>query len=167
VRSMRVAADAAGVLLVTGDTKVVDRGKGDQIFINTAGIGVIEHSQVVRPSEVRPGDTVILMLGSANTDPGEFGETADDFDVDREANRHLAFGDPLEFWRIALSLQPCLLGSLDTGLEGLQIVECIRRLGRPRGGTLVRCTKICPYQLSGSPWCSGGWISWRRNSSHG
>jgi cytochrome P450 len=39
-----------------------------------------------------PGDTVILMLGSANTDPGEFGETADDFDVDREANRHLAFG---------------------------------------------------------------------------
>lgn len=42
--------------------------------------------------QMSPGDTVILMLGSANTDPGEFGDTADDFDVDREANRHLAFG---------------------------------------------------------------------------
>ena len=39
-----------------------------------------------------PGDTVILMLGSANTDPDEFGPTAAEFDPDREANRHLAFG---------------------------------------------------------------------------
>jgi hydrogenase expression/formation protein HypE len=37
--SMREAADAAGVTLVTGDTKVVDRGKADKIFINTSGIG--------------------------------------------------------------------------------------------------------------------------------
>ena len=37
----------AGVQLVTGDTKVVDRGKGDGIYINTAGIGVIEHDQVI------------------------------------------------------------------------------------------------------------------------
>jgi cytochrome P450 len=52
---------------------------------------------VAKPTELHgvqmsPGDTVILMLGSANTDPDEFGATANDFDLDREANRHLAFG---------------------------------------------------------------------------
>ncbi len=60
VDSMRAAAIAAGVSLVTGDTKVVDRGKGDGLYVNTAGIGVIEHEQVVAPSSVRPGDVVIL-----------------------------------------------------------------------------------------------------------
>jgi hydrogenase expression/formation protein HypE len=60
VQSMRITAHAAGVDLVTGDTKVVDRGKGDGIFINTAGIGVIEHDRVIAPSSVRPGDAILL-----------------------------------------------------------------------------------------------------------
>lgn len=60
VRSMRQAADEAGVQLVTGDTKVVDRGKGDGIFINTAGVGVIEHDLVIGPQSIRPGDAIIL-----------------------------------------------------------------------------------------------------------
>lgn len=60
VRSMRDAADASGVQLVTGDTKVVDRGKGDGIFLNTAGIGVIEHAGIIAPSQVQPGDLVLL-----------------------------------------------------------------------------------------------------------
>ena len=60
VQSMKAAAAAAGVALVTGDTKVVDRGKGDEIFINTAGVGVIEHDLVIGPKQVRPGDAVIL-----------------------------------------------------------------------------------------------------------
>jgi hydrogenase expression/formation protein HypE len=60
LRSMRDAADAAGVSLVTGDTKVVDRGKGDQIFINTSGIGVIAPSIDIRPSRARVGDKVII-----------------------------------------------------------------------------------------------------------
>jgi hydrogenase expression/formation protein HypE len=60
VQSMRRAADAAGVHLVTGDTKVVDRGKGDEIFINTAGVGVIEHDLSISPGEVRAGDAVLL-----------------------------------------------------------------------------------------------------------
>ncbi len=60
VNSMRAAADAACVQLVTGDTKVVDRGKGDEIFINTAGVGVIEHDLSISPASVRPGDAVIL-----------------------------------------------------------------------------------------------------------
>jgi len=59
-QSMRMAADAAGVQIVTGDTKVVDRGKGDGIFINTAGIGVIDHDQIIAPTSVRPGDAVLL-----------------------------------------------------------------------------------------------------------
>ncbi|MBE7501928.1 MAG: hydrogenase expression/formation protein HypE [Verrucomicrobiales bacterium] len=58
--SMRVAAAAAGVALVTGDTKVVDKGKGDGLFINTAGIGVIEHERVITPRSVRPGDAVLV-----------------------------------------------------------------------------------------------------------
>lgn len=60
VQSMKRAADEAGVALVTGDTKVVDKGKGDEIFINTAGVGVIDHSLVIGPKQVRPGDAVIL-----------------------------------------------------------------------------------------------------------
>ncbi|MGE5360709.1 MAG: hydrogenase expression/formation protein HypE, partial [Bacteroidales bacterium] len=60
VASMRDAARAAGVEIVTGDTKVVDRGKGDGVFVNTAGIGVVEHDARIEPSSVRPGDAVIL-----------------------------------------------------------------------------------------------------------
>jgi hydrogenase expression/formation protein HypE len=60
VCSMQQAAAAAGVQLVTGDTKVVDRGKGDRIFINTAGIGVIDHGLTIAPGSVRAGDAVLL-----------------------------------------------------------------------------------------------------------
>ncbi len=58
--SMRTAADAAAVQIVTGDTKVVDRGKGDGIFITTAGVGQIEHSLAIAPTAVRAGDAVLL-----------------------------------------------------------------------------------------------------------
>jgi hydrogenase expression/formation protein HypE len=60
VRSMQSAAKEAGVELVAGDTKVVERGKGDGIFINTAGIGTVESSQPIAPARVRPGDAVLL-----------------------------------------------------------------------------------------------------------
>jgi hydrogenase expression/formation protein HypE len=60
VGSMRQAADLAGVRLVTGDTKVVDRGKGDGVFINTTGIGVIDHSLVIAPDRIQPGDQIII-----------------------------------------------------------------------------------------------------------
>jgi hydrogenase expression/formation protein HypE len=58
--SLRRAADAAGVAIVTGDTKVVERGKGDGIFINTSGIGVVEHATSLGPRQVRPGDAILL-----------------------------------------------------------------------------------------------------------
>jgi hydrogenase expression/formation protein HypE len=57
--SMGEAARAAGVALVTGDTKVVDRGKGDGIFLNTAGVGVVE-GPAVSAGQVREGDAVIV-----------------------------------------------------------------------------------------------------------
>ena len=60
VGSMRDAAQAAGVQFATGDTKVVDRGKADGLFVNTAGIGVVPSGVVIRPSEVRPGDAILL-----------------------------------------------------------------------------------------------------------
>jgi hydrogenase expression/formation protein HypE len=60
VRSMRAAADEAGVRIVTGDTKVVERGKGDEIFINTAGIGTCPAGVDPHPARVRPGDVVLV-----------------------------------------------------------------------------------------------------------
>ncbi|MEI6064167.1 MAG: hydrogenase expression/formation protein HypE [Pseudanabaena sp. ELA748] len=59
-QSMREAADIAGVQIVTGDTKVVDRGKGDDIFINTSGIGVIETDLDIGPRSIREGDVILL-----------------------------------------------------------------------------------------------------------
>lgn len=63
VRSMREAAEAAGVSIVTGDTKVVGRGGADKIFINTAGIGVIPEGIELSPRRMQPGD-VVLVSGS-------------------------------------------------------------------------------------------------------
>jgi hydrogenase expression/formation protein HypE len=60
VRSMQEACEAAGVILVTGDTKVVNRGSGDKVFINTSGVGSIEHTRVISADQVRAGDAVIL-----------------------------------------------------------------------------------------------------------
>jgi hydrogenase expression/formation protein HypE len=60
VCSMRDAAQRCGVQIITGDTKVVDKGKGDGLFINTAGIGVIEHDRTIAPPGVRPGDVVLV-----------------------------------------------------------------------------------------------------------
>ncbi|HEY1685766.1 MAG TPA: hydrogenase expression/formation protein HypE [Tepidisphaeraceae bacterium] len=60
VASMRQAADAAGVTLVTGDTKVVDRGKGDQIFITTSGIGAVPSHRNLSIRHARPGDKIIV-----------------------------------------------------------------------------------------------------------
>lgn len=58
--AMRKAADAAGVAIVTGDTKVVPKGKGDRIFINTSGIGAVEHDLRIDGSSARVGDKVIV-----------------------------------------------------------------------------------------------------------
>ncbi|MFM8005275.1 MAG: AIR synthase related protein, partial [Dolichospermum sp.] len=60
VDSMQKAAAKAGVQIVTGDTKVVNRGCADKLFINTAGIGVIPPNIDISPRHIRPGDVVII-----------------------------------------------------------------------------------------------------------
>ncbi|MBF0503679.1 MAG: hydrogenase expression/formation protein HypE [Candidatus Omnitrophica bacterium] len=68
VRSIRKAADAAGVKIVTGDTKVVERGKGDGIYINTSGIGIVECEGPIVPASVQAGDAILI-----NGDVGRHG----------------------------------------------------------------------------------------------
>ncbi len=60
VASMRRACDEAGVGLVTGDTKVVDRGKGDGVFITTSGIGLVPEGRSLSIHSARPGDCVLV-----------------------------------------------------------------------------------------------------------
>lgn len=60
VNSLKINCTNAGVKIVTGDTKVVDKGKGDGIFINTSGIGIIEHNLLIAPSEIKEGDLIFI-----------------------------------------------------------------------------------------------------------
>jgi len=60
VQSMAEAAKAAGVAIVTGDTKVVNRGSADKLFITTAGVGLVPDGLSISASNARPGDIVIL-----------------------------------------------------------------------------------------------------------
>ncbi|MBK8014318.1 MAG: hydrogenase expression/formation protein HypE [Deltaproteobacteria bacterium] len=60
VSSMQAVAREVGVQVVTGDTKVVERGRGDQIYINTTGVGLVEAGRQVAPNRVREGDVVLL-----------------------------------------------------------------------------------------------------------
>jgi hydrogenase expression/formation protein HypE len=59
-QALGTAAMAAGVKLVTGDTKVVDSGHGDGVYINTAGIGLVDERADIRPQRAAPGDVVIV-----------------------------------------------------------------------------------------------------------
>jgi hydrogenase expression/formation protein HypE len=60
VQAMQQAAQAVGVPIVTGDTKVVDRGKGDGVFINTTGLGRVPAGIELAPTRARPGDVIVL-----------------------------------------------------------------------------------------------------------
>lgn len=60
IKSIRVAADKAGVFIVTGDTKVVEKGKGDKIYINTSGVGLVHEKADIKISRIQNGDTIII-----------------------------------------------------------------------------------------------------------
>ncbi len=60
VESMRMAAQRVGVPIVTGDTKVVDKGKGDGVFINTTGVGIIPPGIHISPKRAQPGDLILI-----------------------------------------------------------------------------------------------------------
>ena len=60
IASIREAAELCDVAVITGDTKVVERGKGDGMFINTTAIGAVEHALNIHPIAVKPGDAVLV-----------------------------------------------------------------------------------------------------------
>ena len=60
VASMAAAAERCGVTIVTGDTKVVERGKADGLYVSTSGVGTLELAEPVDPAAIRPGDALLL-----------------------------------------------------------------------------------------------------------
>jgi hydrogenase expression/formation protein HypE len=125
VTSMREASANANVKLVTGDTKVVDKGKGDGIFINTSGIGVIEANVkgTIGPASVQPGDAVILS--------GDLG---------RHGIAILSVREGLEFESPILTdcanVWPAVEALLSAGIE----IHCLRDL--TRGGLATTLNEI-------------------------
>lgn len=111
--SMRQAAASAGVQLVTGDTKVVDRGKGDGMFITTAGIGLVQHELEIAPHRVRPGDAILL-----NGDLGRHGMAI------MAVREGLGFETPIV--SDCAPLAEVVLRLLDAGLH----IHCLRDLTR-------------------------------------
>lgn len=125
VSSMQAAAAKASVQLVTGDTKVVDKGKGDGIFVNTSGIGVVEASvkTSIGPQSVQPGDALIVS--------GDLG---------RHGIAILSMREGLEFESPILSdtdsVWPAVEALLNSGVK----VHCLRDL--TRGGLATTMNEI-------------------------
>ncbi|MCG3119761.1 MAG: Carbamoyl dehydratase HypE [bacterium] len=123
VQSLQQAAAAAGVQIVTGDTKVVDKGKGDGMFINTAGVGIIEHNLEIAPARVQRGDVLLL-----NGDLGRHGIAI------------MAVREGLEFESTIASdcvpLADLVLQLLAAGIE----IHCLRDL--TRGGLASALNEI-------------------------
>jgi hydrogenase expression/formation protein HypE len=115
VVSMRRAADEVGVRIVTGDTKVVDRGKGDGVFINTAGIGIVPPNVNIAPRRIRPGDAVIV-----SGDLGRHGVAV------MSVREGLSFETELASDCASLAGLVAPLLSADVGVE----VHCLRDLTR-------------------------------------
>jgi hydrogenase expression/formation protein HypE len=113
VNSMRDAALVADMPIVTGDTKVVDKGKGDGIFINTTGIGLVVAPNPIGPELVRPGDAVLV-----SGDLGAHGIAI------------LSVREGLEFEGAVssdtASLWPAVEALLEAGIE----IHCLRDLTR-------------------------------------
>lgn len=123
VQSMQRAAAEAGVQIVTGDTKVVDKGKGDGLFINTAGVGVIETDRDIRPAAVQPGDAVVL-----SGDVGRHGMAV------MSVREGLEFESPIE--SDCAPLAAMVKGLLQAGVA----VHCLRDL--TRGGLASALNEI-------------------------
>ena len=123
VCSMRDAARRCGVQIITGDTKVVDKGKGDGLFINTTGIGVIEHALTISPQNVQPGDAVIIS--------GDLG---------RHGMAIMAVREGLEFESAIESDSAPVHGPALALLEGGIEIHCMRDL--TRGGLASALNEI-------------------------
>ena len=125
VTSMQDAAAKANVKLVTGDTKVVDKGKGDGVFINTSGIGLIEANVkgTIGPASVQAGDAVIVS--------GDLG---------RHGIAILSVREGLEFESPILSDTDCVWPAVEALLNAGIEVHCLRDL--TRGGLATTLNEI-------------------------
>jgi hydrogenase expression/formation protein HypE len=123
VLSMQEAAEEARVEIVTGDTKVVDKGKGDGIFINTAGVGVVEHHLVINPSSVKPNDVIIL-----------------NGDIGRHGIAIMAHREGLEFETTIESDSAPLNGIVQNLIKAGLEIHCMRDL--TRGGLASALVEI-------------------------
>lgn len=130
VQSMKKAAEHASVQIVTGDTKVVDKGKGDGVFINTTGVGIIEHNLSIQPSSVEPGDVILI-----NGDIGRHGMAI------MAVREGLSFESPIE--SDSAPLAELVLKLLDEGIE----VHCLRDL--TRGGLASALNEIAATRKIG------------------
>jgi hydrogenase expression/formation protein HypE len=132
VQSLKQSAEIAGVQLVTGDTKVVDRGKGDGVFINTAGIGIVEHDLTIAPSGVRAGDLVLLSG-----------------DIGRHGIAIMAMRQGLEFESKIESDCAPLNGAVQKLISGKVGVHCLRDLTRGGlGTTLIEIAEATNLQIT-------------------
>lgn len=123
VESMQQTAEQAGVAIVTGDTKVVESGKGDGVYINTAGIGLVQHAISIRPHALQPGDAVLIS--------GDLGRHGLAIMQEREG---FDFGTKIESDCALLS--DLVQGLLDAGIE----IHCMRDL--TRGGLVSALIEI-------------------------
>ncbi len=125
VTSMQDAAAKANIKLVTGDTKVVDKGKGDGVFINTSGIGLIEANVkgTISPASVQAGDAVIVS--------GDLG---------RHGIAILSVREGLEFESPILSDTDCVWPAVEALLNAGIEVHCLRDL--TRGGLATTLNEI-------------------------
>jgi hydrogenase expression/formation protein HypE len=131
VQSLKRSAEIAGVQLVTGDTKVVDRGKGDGVFINTAGVGIVEHKLTIAPSSVKAGDVVLL-----SGDVGQHGIAI------------MAMREGLEFESQIKSDCAPLNGAVQKLISGNVGVHCLRDLTRGGlGTTLIEIAEATGLQI--------------------
>jgi hydrogenase expression/formation protein HypE len=123
VDSVRRAACEAAVSVVAGDTKVVERGKGDGIFITSSGVGVVEAPGQIGPAQVRPGDAVLVS--------GTIGQHGVAVMAVRDG---LAFASPIA--SDCASVAPPVLALLEAGLD----VHCLR--DPTRGGLATVLNEI-------------------------
>lgn len=123
VESIKKAAEICQVNIVTGDTKVVEKGKGDGIFINTSGIGIIEHNLQINPLAIQEDDVIILSG-----------------DIGRHGIAIMAVREGLEFeTSIESDCAPLHFTVLNLIKEGLEI-HCLRDL--TRGGLASALNEI-------------------------
>ena len=123
VRSMAAAAKAAGVAVVTGDSKVVERGKGDGVFITTTGVGVVPAGVNISGDRAEPGD-VILLSGSV----GDHGVAI------MSSREHLEFETELKSDSAALN------GLVARMVEAVPDIHCMR--DPTRGGLATTLNEL-------------------------